>query len=243
MLAGLLADVRHGQGRLLGRMETLGFDLRREAVLGTLVADVVKSSDIEGETLDASEVRSSIARRLGVDAGGVGRADRDVEGVVEMTLDATGRYERPLTVERLEAWHASLFPTGRSGMRRITVGGWRGGGSDPMRVVSGPVGRERVHFEAPPAARLDAEMRAFLDWFEAPGETDPVLGAGLAHLRLVTIHPSTTATAASPAPLPTWPWPARSGARSASTACRRRSARSAARTTRFWNGRSAARRT
>ena len=189
MLAGALAEVRHRQGRLLGRMETLGFDLQREAVLGTLVADVVQSSDIEGETLDATEVRSSIARRLGVDAGGVGRADRDVEGVVEMTLDATGRYERPLTVERLQAWHASLFPTGRSGMRRITVGGWRGGGSDPMQVVSGPVGRERVHFEAPAAARLDAEMWAFLDWFEAPAETDPVLGAGLAHLRFVTIHP------------------------------------------------------
>ena len=189
MLAGALAEVRHRQGRLLGRMETLGFDLQREAVLGTLVADVVKSSDIEGETLDATEVRSSIARRLGVDAGGVGRADRDVEGVVEMMLDATRHYHRPLTAERLCAWHASLFPTGRSGLRRIAVGAWREGDTDPMQVVSGPAGRERTHFEAPPAARLDAEMRAFLDWFEAPAETDPVLGAGLAHLRFVTIHP------------------------------------------------------
>ena len=184
-----LADVRHRQGRLIGRMEALGFDLQREAVLGTLVEDVVKSSDIEGEKLDASQVRSSVARRLGMDAGGIGRADRDVEGVVEMMLDATRRYDEPLTAERLFDWHASLFPTGRSGMRRITVGAWRGSGSDPMQVVSGPAGRERVHFEAPPAAKLDAEMGAFLDWFEAPPGIDPVLAAGLAHLWFVTIHP------------------------------------------------------
>ena len=184
-----LADVRHRQGRLIGRMEALGFDLRREAVLGTLVEDVIKSSDIEGEKLDAGQVRSSVARRLGMDAGGIGRADRDVEGVVEMMLDATRRYDEPLTTERLFDWHASLFPTGRSGMRRITVGAWRGSGSDPMQVVSGPAGRERVHFEAPPAARLDVEMGAFLERFEAPTEADPVLEAGLAHLWFVTIHP------------------------------------------------------
>ena len=184
-----LADVRHRQGRLLGRMEALGFDLRREAVLGTLVEDVVKSSDIEGEKLDAAQVRSSVARRLGMDAGGIGRADRDVEGVVEMMLDATRNYDRPLTTDRLHDWHASLFPTGRSGMRRITVGAWRGSDSDPMQVVSGPAGRERVHFQAPPAARLDAEIGGFLDWFEAPPETDPVLKAALAHLWFVTIHP------------------------------------------------------
>ena len=189
VLAALLADVRHRQGRLVGRMEALGFDLQREAVLGTLVEDVVKSSDIEGEKLDAGQVRSSIARRLGMDAGGIGRADRDVEGVVEMTLDATRRYDERLTAERLFDWHASLFPTGRSGMRRITVGAWRGRGSAPMQVVSGPAGRERVHFEAPPAAKLDAEMGAFLDWFEAPPGIDPVLKAALAHLRFVTIHP------------------------------------------------------
>ena len=188
-LAAALADVRHRQGRLLGRMEALGFDLRREAVLGTLVEDVVKSSDIEGEKVDAGQVRSSVARRLGMDAGGIGRVDRDVEGVVEMTLDATGHYDRPLIAERLWDWHAALFPTGRSGMRRITVGAWRDRGSDPMQVVSGPAGRERVHFEAPSAARVDAEMRAFLDWFEAPTTTDPVLKAGLAHLWCVTVHP------------------------------------------------------
>ena len=188
-LANVLADVRHRQGRLLGRMETLGFDLRREAVLGTLVEDVVKSSAIEGEALDAAEVRSSIARRLGMDIAGLRRADRDVEGVVEMMLDATRRYGQPLTAGRLHDWHASLFPTGRSGMRRIAVGRWRDEQADPMQVVSGPIGRERVHFVAPSAARLDAEMRAFLDWFETPTESDPVLKAGLAHLRFVTIHP------------------------------------------------------
>ena len=188
-LADALADVRHRQGRLLGRMETLGFDLRREAVLGTLVEDVVKSSDIEGEKLDAAEVRSSIARRLGMDAGGVAPADRDVEGVVELMLDATRRYDQPLSAKRLFDWHASLFPTGRSGMRQIAVGRWRDERADPMQVVSGPVGRERVHFEAPSAARVNPEMRAFLDWFEAPAEADPVLRAGLAHLWFVTVHP------------------------------------------------------
>lgn len=188
-LADVLADVRHRQGRLLGRMETLGFDLRREAVLGTLVEDVVKSSDIEGEKLDAAEVRSSIARRLGMDAGGVAPADRDVEGVVDLMLDATRRFDEPLTAERLFDWHASLFPTGRSGMRRIAVGRWRGAQADPMQVVSGPIGRERVHFEAPAAARVDAEMSAFLHWLEAPADTDPVLRAGLAHLWFVTVHP------------------------------------------------------
>ena len=188
-LGGLLADVRYRQGRLVGRMAALGFDLQREAVLGTLVADVVKSSDIEGERLDADQVRSSVARRLGLDAAGLVRPDRDVEGVVEMMLNATSRYDRPLTAERLCDWHASLFPTGRSGLRRIVVGAWREGDTDPMQVVSGPAGRDRVHFEAPPAARLDAEMRAFLDWFEAPSDADPVLEAGLAHFRLVTVHP------------------------------------------------------
>ena len=188
-LATVLADVRHRQGRLIGRMEALGSDLQREAVLGTLVEDVVKSSDIEGEKLDAGQVRSSVTRRLGMHAGGIGRADRDVEGVVEMMLDATQRYDQPLTAERLHDWHASLFPTGRSGMRRITVGAWRNNESDPMQVVSGPVGRERVHFEVPAAAGLDAEMGAFLDWFDAPTKTDPVLKAGLAHLWFVTLHP------------------------------------------------------
>ncbi len=188
-LAEPLASVRHRQGRLLGRMESLGFNLRQEAVLRTLTADVVKSSEIEGEKLEADQVRSSIARRLGMDLGALKPADRHVEGVVEMMLDATRQHDQPLTAERLYAWHAALFPTGRSGMRRIRVGAWRDDSTGPMQVVSGPVGRERVHFTAPPAARLDGEMTAFLEWFNRPAESDEVLKAGLSHLWFVTIHP------------------------------------------------------
>ena len=188
-LAELLAAVRHQQGRLMGRMEALGFKLRQEAILQTLTEDVVRSSEIEGERLDAEQVRSSIARRLGMDIGGLRAVDRNVEGVVEMMLDATRHYDQPLTAERVFAWHASLFPTGRSGMRRIKVGAWRDDSSGPMQVVSGAVGRERVHFEAPAAGRLDGEMRAFLDWFNGNAETDWVVKASLAHLWFVTIHP------------------------------------------------------
>src|ERR1017187_1689962 len=163
-LAEPLADVRHRQGRLIGHMEALGFNLRQEAVLETLTSDVLKSSEIEGEKLDAEQVRSSIARRLGMDIGALKPADRNVEGIVEMMLDATRHYDQPLTAERLFGWHASLFPTGRSGMIRIGIGAWRGDSASPMEVVSGSIGKERVHFVAPPAARVDAEMRAFLDW-------------------------------------------------------------------------------
>src|SRR6059036_322253 len=145
-LAEPLADVRHRQGRLTGHMEALGFGLRQEAVLRTLTADVLKSSEIEGEKLEAEQVRSSIARRLGMDIGALKSADRHVEGVVEMMLDATRHYDQTLTAERLFAWHAALFPTGRSGMTKIRVGAWRGEGTGPMEVVSGPIGKERVHF-------------------------------------------------------------------------------------------------
>src|SRR5713226_9242845 len=155
-LAGPLAAVRHRQGRLVGRMESLGFNLRQEAVLQTLTTDVLKSSEIEGEKLDAEQVRSSIARRLGMDIGALKPADRNVEGIVEMMLDATHRYDQPLTAERLFSWHASLFPTGRSGMNKIRVGAWRDDSTGPMEVVSGPVGKEHVHFQAPAAPRLDA---------------------------------------------------------------------------------------
>lgn len=188
-LAAQLAAARHLQGRLVGQMEALGFRLRDEAVLRTLTEDVVKSSEIEGERLDADQVRSSVARRLGLDIGGLRAADRHVDGVVEMMLDATQRYGQPLTAERLFGWHASLFPTGRSGMHRITVGAWREDRTAPMQVVSGPVGRERVHFEAPAAGRLEAEMQRFLEWFNADAGTEPVLKAALAHLWFVTIHP------------------------------------------------------
>jgi Fic family protein len=184
-----LVEVRHRQGRLIGGMEGLGFQLRAEAVLHTLTEDVLKSSEIEGEMLDRGQVRSSIARRLGIDIGGLTPADRDVEGVVEMMLDATQHYDRPLTARRLFDWHAALFPTGRSGMSRINVGAWRDDKKGPMQVVSGPIGKERVHYEAPAAARLRPEMKRFLGWFEKESSTDLVLKAGVAHLWFVTIHP------------------------------------------------------
>jgi Fic family protein len=188
-LVGPLAALRHRQGRFVGRMEALGFPLRSEAMLQTLTQDVVKSSEIEGEILDREQVRSSIARRLGIEIGALTPADRDVEGIVEMMLDATQKYDEPLTEERLFGWHAALFPTGRSGMHKITVGAWRDDSSGPMQVVSGAIGKERVHYEAPPAAKLPGEMKAFLDWFETNDDTDPVLRAAIAHLWFVTIHP------------------------------------------------------
>ena len=188
-LADQLASVRHRQGRLIGRMESLGFKLRAEAMLQTLTEDVIKSSEIEGEKLDKEQVRSSIARRLGMDVGALTPADRNVEGVVEMMLDATQKYSTPLATKRLFDWHASLFPTGRSGMTRIRIGAWRDDKSGPMQVVSGPMGKERVHYEAPAAPRINREMREFLTWFNGKGSNDAVLKAGIAHLWFITIHP------------------------------------------------------
>jgi Fic family protein len=188
-LAAPLASVRHRQGRLIGHMEALGFDLQQEAVLQTLTSDVLKSSEIEGEKLNAELVRSSIARRLGMDIGALKPADRSVEGVVEMMVDATRHYNRPLTAERLFGWHASLFATGRNGMTKIRAGAWRDDSTGPMQVVSGPIGKVRVHFEAPRAERVAREMKSFLAWFEGNDPIDSVLKAGLAHLWFVTIHP------------------------------------------------------
>ncbi len=188
-LADLLAGVRHLQGRLLGRMEALGFTLCEEATLQTLTQDVVKTSEIEGEKLSEEQVRSSLARHLGMDVGGAFPVDRNVEGIVEVMLDATRNYDKPLTARRLFDWHAALFPTGRSGMRRITVGGCRTKSSGPMQVVSGPVGRETVHFEAPSHGRLRKEVAAFLKWFNTPTETDLVIKSAVAHFWFVTIHP------------------------------------------------------
>jgi Fic family protein len=188
-LAAPLAEVRHKQGRLLGKMEALGFVLRTEASLTVLTSDVVKSSAIEGETLDPDEVRSSIARRLGLDVAGLPKAGRDVEGIVEMMLDATGKFSEALSKDRLFAWHASLFPTGRSGMTPIEVGAWRPKEAGKMQVVSGPIDYEKVHLQAPDADRLESEMSAFIEWFNAPAATDPVLKAGIAHFWFVTIHP------------------------------------------------------
>jgi Fic family protein len=184
-----LSEVRHKQGRLLGKLEGLGFQLREEATLETLTQDVIKSSEIEGESLPIDQVRSSIARRLGIEIAGETTVSRNVEGVVEMMLDATQQYDQPLTVERLFGWHAALFPTGRSGMHKISVGSWRDDAKGPMQVVSGAMGKERVHYQAPEASRLQSEMEKFLSWFNAPSTTDPVLKAAIAHLWFVTIHP------------------------------------------------------
>jgi Fic family protein len=180
---------RLSMGLLLGRMQDIGFELRREAQLGTLTEDVVRSCEIEGEKLDSQQVRSSVARRLGMEVGGMMPADRNVEGVVEMMLDATTRYTQPLTADRLFGWQAALFPTGRSGLQKIIIGDWRDDHGGPMQVVCGPFGRQQLHFQAPPAARVPEEMDRFLSWFAAPGNTDPILIAGLAHLWFVTIHP------------------------------------------------------
>lgn len=188
-LASLLAEAAREQGRLVGRMLAMGFELREEAHLHALTEEVVKSSEIEGESLARDQVRSSIARRLGMDIAGLVQADRNVEGIVEMMLDATGNAAATLTADRLFAWHTAMFPTARSGMHPITVGAWRDDGTGPMRVISGAIGKEKIHFEAPPARRLRKEMDGFLRWFAAPGDSDPLLIAGEAHLRFVTIHP------------------------------------------------------
>ena len=191
-LAVKVTAVRYRQGRMLGALEMLGIKLREEAILRTLTEEVVKSSEIEGEILDREQVRSSLARRLGIDVGALKPADRDVEGVVDMILDATRDYRKPLTAERLFGWHAALFPTGYSGLHKIAVGRWRTEESGAMRVVSGAIGHERTHFEAPEANRLDKEMAAFLEWIEdkaVESMVDPVLRAAIAHLWFVTIHP------------------------------------------------------
>ena len=188
-VAALLADVRHRQGRLVGRMESLGFSSREEAVLRTLTLDVLKSSEIEGEIFDAEQVRSSIARKLGMDIGALAPTDRFVDGVVEILLDATQNYALPLSADRLFGWQAALFPTGRSGMYKIALGNWRDGAKGPMQVVSGALGRQKVHFEAPPSEKVPAEMDLFIAWFNSNNEVDPVLKAALAHLWFITVHP------------------------------------------------------
>lgn len=188
-ISSLLAEVRHQQGRLLGRMESLGFDLRMEANLHTLTLEVVKSSEIEGETLNPDQVRSSIARKLGLDIAGLVPSERNIDGVVEMMIDATQKYKNELSKQRLFGWHASLFPTGYSGILKVTVGEWRQMEGEPMQVVSGPMGKEKVHFEAPAANKIEYEMDLFLKWFNSNNNLDPVLKAAIAHLWFVTIHP------------------------------------------------------
>lgn len=188
-LSPLLAQVHQAQGRLHGRMRDLGVGLRDQATLRVLTEDVLKTSEIEGETLNPHSVRSSIARRLGVDIGALAPADRHVDGVVDMVLDATQNHHKDLSARRLFGWHAALFPTGYSGLAKIRVGAWRNDAQGPMQVVSGPLERQKVHYEAPPAQRLKSEMAEFLRWFNAELPADPLLKAGLAHLWFVTLHP------------------------------------------------------
>ena len=188
-LASLLMQAHHAQGRLLGRMSSLGLGLQDQASLRVFTEDVVKTSEIEGERLNPDTVRSSIARRLGVDIGALAPVDRHVEGVVDMVLDAAAQHAKPLTAERLFGWHAALFPTGRSGLSTIRTGAWRDDADGPMQVVSGPLGRQRVHYEAPPARALKKEITAFLRWFNSGDQIDPLIKAGLAHLWFVTVHP------------------------------------------------------
>lgn len=188
-IINLLSEARHLQGRLIGKMESLGFDLRNEALLDTLTLDVLKSSEIEGEILSPDQVRSSIAKRLGLEIAGSVESDRNVDGVVEMMLDATQNCFRPLTENMLFDWHAALFPTGRSGMYKITVADWRRDTTGPMQVISGAMGKEKVHFQAPDSALIDKEIKVFLDWFNNYDKLDLVVKAAIAHLWFVTIHP------------------------------------------------------
>jgi Fic family protein len=188
-LIGLLAEVRNLQGRLLGSISTLGFDLQQEALLRTITSEIVKNSEIEGELLNSDEVRSSVARKLGIHLENAVEPGRDVDGVVEVMIDATQNYHSELTEERLYGWHAALFPTGYSGMYKITVAEYRKDDKGPMQVVSGPFGRERVHYEAPESNLVPKHMKEFLKWFNSENANDGVLNAGIAHLWFVTIHP------------------------------------------------------
>jgi Fic family protein len=188
-LAAPMANVSRAQGLLIGRLADVGMPLRDQASLTTLTEEVLNTSEIEGERLSAKSVRSSIARRLGVDIGALAPIDRHAEGIVEMVLDATQNCERPLTRERLFSWHGALFPTGYAGLSRIRVGTWRDDAGGPMQVVSGSIERRRVHFEAPPAERLAAEMSCFFEWINTPSAIPPLIKAGLGHLWFVTLHP------------------------------------------------------
>jgi Fic family protein len=184
-----LSAVRHLQGKLTGKMEALGFKLRNEAVLETLTTEVTKTSEIEGQVLDFDQVRSSIARRLGLEVSGLVPSDRNVDGIVEMMLDATQNYDKPMTADRLFGWHSALFPSGRSGIYKIVVGDWRDDSTGPMQVVSGALGKEKVHYQAPPAGDIKKEMNAFLTWFNKGPKEDPTLKSAIAHLWFITIHP------------------------------------------------------
>jgi Fic family protein len=188
-LLPLLSIVRNRQGKLIGKMGTLGFDLRNEANLEMLTQEIIKSTEIEGEVLEKEQVRSSIARRLGLDISGLVYSERHVDGIVDLMIDATKNFDKDLNKERLFSWHSALFPTGESGVYKITAGHWRDDSKGPMQVVSGAVGKEKVHFQAPHASVIENEMRLFFDWFNLEQTTDLVLKAAIAHLWFVTIHP------------------------------------------------------
>jgi Fic family protein len=188
-LQSLLGEVRNKQGKLMGKMEAMGFALQEQALLDTLTIDILKSSEIEGEILNTDQIRSSIARRLGMDVSGLVPSDRNVDGVVEMLLDATQNYTTPLTADRLFGWHNCLFPTGRSGMYKINIGQWRTDVNGPMQVVSGGFGKEKIHFQAPDVILLEKEINRFLEWFTNENTLDPVMKAGIAHLWFITLHP------------------------------------------------------
>ena len=185
----LLCDVRNRQGRIIGKMDSIGFELKNEALLNNLTRDVVKSTEIEGEILNEELVRSSVAHRLGLDIAGAPNTDRYIDGVVEMMFDATANYSEQLTVDRLFGWHGALFPTGRSGIHKIITGNWRNDLNGPMQVVSGAFGRVKVHFQAPDASSLDKEVDSFIRWINCSTEIEPVLKAAIAHLWFVTLHP------------------------------------------------------
>ena len=188
-LLSLLSYVRNRQGKLIGKMGALGFELRNEANLEILTQEIIKSTEIEGEILDREQVRSSIARRLGLEISGLVYSERNVDGIVDLMVDATRNFDKELNKVRLFSWHSALFPTGQSGMYKIITGNWRDDSTGPMQVVSGALGKEKVHYQATPAAQIENEMRIFLDWFNFEQKTDLVLKAAIAHLWFVTIHP------------------------------------------------------
>jgi Uncharacterized conserved protein len=189
LLLSTLSKVRNLQGRLMGKMEAIGFNLRNEAVLETLTLDVIKTTEIEGEILNLDQVRSSLAKHLGVDIGALNYSDRSVDGIVDLIMDATKNCNEPISADRLFSWHAALFPTGQSGLYKITVGSWRIDSTGPMQVVSGAMGKEQVHYQAPDSSVIPREMEQFMDWFNAKTDLEPVLKAGIAHLWFVTLHP------------------------------------------------------
>ena len=188
-LSILLANAHQAQGRLLGKMQSLGFGVQQQTSLQVLTDDVLKTSEIEGEFLRPELVRSSVAKRLGIDIGGLSDSDRTVDGIVDIVMDATSNHAHDLSLDRLLSWHAALFPLGYSGIHKISAGQLRDDRLGPMQLISGAIGREKVHFEAPPASCLRSEITQFLNWFNASQSLDPYLKAGIAHLWFVTIHP------------------------------------------------------